>query len=194
MRLAELTTCGGLVVLALAATVIGPAARAQSSDEIIQALEPAASAEDAPSRGVRRPAADFASAQAVVATTARPSRAAYPAPSLCLSVQFRPGSAELTQAAMRTLDALGKALSARDLAAYRFRIEGHTDTTGSADTNKALSEQRAAAVVAYLVGKFGVAPGRLKAVGMGEEGLAVATGNQVAEPRNRRVLVVNLGT
>ena len=45
-----------------------------------------------------------------------------------LSVQFRTGSAELTPAARRTLDELGKALSDAQLAPYRFRIEGHTDT------------------------------------------------------------------
>ena len=51
---------------------------------------------------------------------------------------------------IRTLDELGRALASKDLAAYRFRIEGHTDTVGSRDYNRALSERRAEAVVDYV--------------------------------------------
>ena len=57
---------------------------------------------------------------------------------------------------MTTLDALGKALSSADLANYRFRIEGHTDTVGSKEYNRSLSERRAEAVVSYIETKFGV--------------------------------------
>jgi len=115
------------------------------------------------------------------------------APSASITVQFRTGSADLTPAAMRQLDQLGRALTSATLASYKFRIEGHTDTVGSKDANQALSERRAQTVVAYLESKFGVSADRLQAVGMGENGLAVATGDQVPEARNRRVQVVNLG-
>jgi outer membrane protein OmpA-like peptidoglycan-associated protein len=110
-----------------------------------------------------------------------------------LTVNFASGSAELTPDAIRTLDALGSALASKDLAAYRFRIEGHTDTVGSRDYNRALSDRRAKAVVDYVAKKFGIDPSRLEAVGMGEDGLLVATPQQTPEPRNRRVQVVNLG-
>ena len=110
-----------------------------------------------------------------------------------LTVNFANGSAELTPDAIRTLDALGRALASKDLAAYRFRIEGHTDTVGSRDYNRALSERRAEAVVDYVAKKFGVDPSRLQAVGMGEDGLLVPTPPQTPEPRNRRVQVINLG-
>jgi outer membrane protein OmpA-like peptidoglycan-associated protein len=79
------------------------------------------------------------------------------------------------------------------LSGYKFRIEGHTDTVGSAAYNKALSERRAEAVVGYIAKKFHVDPSRMQAVGMGEEGLLVATPPETAEPRNRRVEVINLG-
>jgi outer membrane protein OmpA-like peptidoglycan-associated protein len=59
--------------------------------------------------------------------------------------------------------------------------------------NKTLSEQRAASVTDYLVAKFSIDRARLTPVGMGEDGLLVATGPNVASPANRRVLVVNLG-
>jgi outer membrane protein OmpA-like peptidoglycan-associated protein len=47
-------------------------------------------------------------------------------------------------------------------------IEGHTDTRGAAETNRALSEARAIAVVDYLISK-GVVADRVTAIGYGEE-------------------------
>ena len=113
--------------------------------------------------------------------------------SINLTVVFDTDSAQLTPQAMDALDALGRALSNRQLADYRFRIEGHTDTVGTPDYNTALSERRAAAVAAYLTSKFGVAKARLEPVGVGEQGLLVPTPPQTPELRNRRVQIVNLG-
>ena len=110
-----------------------------------------------------------------------------------LSVPFATGSAEVSPSAARVLDELGAALTRPSLASGRFRIEGHTDTVGSAEANRALSERRAAGVVAYLARRHGIDRARLDPVGMGQEGLLVPTGPGVAEPRNRRVLVVNVG-
>jgi outer membrane protein OmpA-like peptidoglycan-associated protein len=115
------------------------------------------------------------------------------APSIDLTVQFQSGSAELTPEAMRTLDELGRALSHEALAAYRFRIEGHTDTTGSRSANMSLSQARAARVAEYLQSRFGVAAARLEPVGRGQETLKVQTPDQTPEPRNRRVQVINIG-
>jgi outer membrane protein OmpA-like peptidoglycan-associated protein len=115
------------------------------------------------------------------------------APSIDLTVQFESGSAELTADAMRTLDELGRALSSEALAAFRFRIEGHTDTTGSRSTNMSLSQARAARVADYLQSRFGVSSERLDPVGRGQEALRVQTPDQTPEPRNRRVQVINIG-
>ncbi len=115
------------------------------------------------------------------------------APSASLYVQFESGSAVLTPQAMAALDELGRALSSSALSTYRFRIEGHTDTVGSKASNLALSERRAAAVVAYIQQKFGVDPSRMTPVGLGSEHPLVPTGDQVPEARNRRVQIVNLG-
>ena len=115
------------------------------------------------------------------------------APAISLTVQFAIGSAELTPQARRVLDELGKALMSEDLRPYRFRIEGHTDTTGSRAVNQALSERRAAAVRSYLTSRFGVDAARLVAVGLGQTQLAVPTADGVDEPRNRRVQIVNIG-
>ncbi len=66
------------------------------------------------------------------------------------------------------------------------RIEGHTDSVGSAEINRSLSERRAQSVMNYLV-KQGVDPDRLEAVGYGPD-RPIAL-NQTPEGRaaNRRV-------
>jgi outer membrane protein OmpA-like peptidoglycan-associated protein len=110
-----------------------------------------------------------------------------------LFVQFASNSASLTPAASRTLDRLGQALTSPQLAAYHFKIEGHTDTVGPDESNQTLSEQRAQTVAAYLESHFNIAAERLQPVGVGKAGLAVPTADQVNEPRNRRVAVITLG-
>jgi OOP family OmpA-OmpF porin len=109
-----------------------------------------------------------------------------------ITVTFPSGSANLTPQAEATLAPLGRALSSPDLAPFRFRIEGHTDSVGDAASNQRLSERRAEAVRGYLVAKHGVAPGRLEAVGLGETRLLVPTPDGWDEARNRRVQVINL--
>jgi OmpA-OmpF porin, OOP family len=176
-----------------------------SADQIINSLKPTGNLTAGGTRGIRLgapPPASSTSAPVVHATTrpthvasTRPGATAAESggPSVNLTVDFATGSARLTPQAMATLDQLGKALNSSQLAGYHFRIEGHTDTVGAPGYNKTLSEQRAEAVVSYLSSKFGVQPARLEAVGMGEDGLLVPTPPQTAEPRNRRVQVVNLG-
>ncbi len=182
-----------------------------SADQIINSLKPSGNLVTGGTRGIRlaapttegaaqQPAAPAPSpvhqprvAASKPATAPGHSDSTASGPAVNLTVNFASGSAELTPEAIHTLDALGSALASKDLAAYRFRIEGHTDTVGSRDYNRALSERRAKAVVDYVAKKFGVDPSRLEAVGMGEDGLLVATPQQTPEPRNRRVQVVNLG-
>ncbi|MGG5820938.1 OmpA family protein [Falsiroseomonas sp. HW251] len=183
-----------------------------SSQQIIDQLRPGGNILGGPTRGIRpvspaapadtgtQPAAAATPAptgsSAPVPAAARPPVAAVApsAPSVNLTVNFASGSAELTPQAIRTLDELGRALASADLSGFRFRVEGHTDTVGNPMANQSLSERRAAAVVQYLTAKFGIAPSRLQAVGMGESAPLVPTGDEVSEPRNRRVQVVNLGT
>jgi outer membrane protein OmpA-like peptidoglycan-associated protein len=65
-------------------------------------------------------------------------------------------------------------------------VYGYTDTTGSAEANQRLSEQRAQAVANYLISR-GVASSRIRWMGFGETRLAVQTADGVNEPLNRRV-------
>jgi len=153
----------------------------------------------APQPSVAGPGAPSVSAPA----TSRPSPAVVrppvrettaDAPSASITVTFASGSSVITPEGERALAPLGRALSSQDLAGFRFRIEGHTDTVGDPASNQALSERRAAAVRDYLVAKFGVSPNRLVAVGMGETQLLVPTPDETSNARNRRVQVVNIGS
>ncbi len=68
----------------------------------------------------------------------------------------------------------------------KIRIEGHTDSKGSDDYNKELSQKRAEAVKAYLVAR-GVDEGRLVPVGYGEEKPIEDNSTKAGRSINRRV-------
>lgn len=188
MRRAMLAAVAALSLSSVIPT-IGWAQRGPSTDDIVRSLTP--STTTGPTRGIRvaPPAAPATSAPASAQAPSPPPAAA----SIDLTVPFAMGSAELTPQALRMLQNLGAALRNDALKPYRFRIEGHTDTVGSADYNRALSERRAAAVLEFLVVNYQVDRNRLEAVGEGEAALLVATPDQTPEPRNRRVHVVNIG-
>ncbi len=64
-------------------------------------------------------------------------------------------------------------------------ISGHTDNTGSPQHNMELSEQRAEAVVDFLLGK-GIGRDRLLSVGYGEEVPVVKNDTEEGRSLNRR--------
>ena len=107
--------------------------------------------------------------------------------SLMLRIEFAFDSSELTVRAMRDLDGVASALNDPKLTAAWLTLEGHTDATGAAAYNLRLSERRAEAVVTYLAGQ-GVARGRLRAVGFGEDRLLPAY--PPTDERQRRVEIV----
>jgi outer membrane protein OmpA-like peptidoglycan-associated protein len=65
-------------------------------------------------------------------------------------------------------------------------VVGHSDTLGDKEYNDRLSLKRAQAVAGRLQGQ-GVSPSILEVASHGKENPLVATGDQVAEPKNRRV-------
>lgn len=69
-----------------------------------------------------------------------------------------------------------------------LELVGHTDTRGNAEHNRALSERRAAAVQGSLK-NAGVRSDRLVKMGMGQENLLKATGDNVNSELNRAVVV-----
>ena len=71
----------------------------------------------------------------------------------------------------------------------RIEVSGHTDTSGTARYNQALSMRRAGAVKAELV-RLGVPAAAIGTQGYGFSKPLVSTGPGVREPQNRRVEIV----
>jgi hypothetical protein len=90
---------------------------------------------------------------------------------------------------MSSLDVLGIAMASPELAPLSFRVEGHTDSVGSAEHNQSLSEARANSVYGYLVQK-GIDPKRLAAKGFGST--RPLNPAQPGSPVNRRVQIVSI--
>ena len=156
---------------ASAATATPPAA---ASSALAAAVPPAASA----------------TPPAAVAPTPETAAAATPAsPSLSLAIQFELNSARVRPESGAVLGDLVAALLSPELKGSRFAIEGHTDASGTAARNLALSRDRAEEVRLFLVA-LGVHPARLKAVGKGATEPVNARDPLAAE--NRRVRVVTL--
>ncbi len=104
------------------------------------------------------------------------------------SLLFKSGSAELLPSAKPKLDEVAQALSAQPQA-NDVKVQGYTDSTGSAAINDPLSQQRAQAVADYLESK-GVPQDRISAQGLGKQDPVSKA--QTAEGRalNRRVDIV----
>jgi len=74
---------------------------------------------------------------------------------------------------------------------WRFRIEGHTDSTGSKATNQTLSAQRAASVAAWLAGQ-GIDKTRLLTQGFGDSKPVADNATEEGRAKNRRVELVKM--
>ncbi|HKP78646.1 MAG TPA: OmpA family protein, partial [Phenylobacterium sp.] len=98
---------------------------------------------------------------------------------------FVEGTTDLTPESLPILDALRAAAKPDS----EVQITGHTDTTGSEETNDKLSYDRAVEIRAALV-KQGLPFESAKVVGRGERELRVPTADEVGELANRRVEVI----
>lgn len=100
------------------------------------------------------------------------------------TIRFSSGSATLSRASFRTLNEVAKV--AQQCPKVGIVVEGHTDSSGNAASNRELSSRRAEAVAAYLRQR-GVPGGRLSSVGHGPD-KPVATNNTAAgRSQNRRI-------
>lgn len=101
-----------------------------------------------------------------------------------LTIYFDFDSAVIREESKPQIEALCQAIRL-DTGTGTYKIIGHTDARGKASYNKRLSQARADEVVRYMVGKCGIAPERLQAVGVGEEQLKRP--DDPASGENRRV-------
>ena len=89
--------------------------------------------------------------------------------SVDLRIEFHRNSAEITERAEAQLRELGTALTSEALREADLALYGHTDSSGPADYNQALSERRTQAVAAFLLAHFAIGEERLREVrGYGE--------------------------
>lgn len=100
------------------------------------------------------------------------------------NVQFLTGSAKLTGDAMKELDKLVKVLN--DYPKLNINIDGHTDNTGKAESNLALSQKRAESVETYLVSK-GINADRMTPAGYGQTQPVADNATAEGRSKNRRV-------
>lgn len=105
-------------------------------------------------------------------------------------IYFDTGSDRIRPESTPTLKEIGAMLTEHP--ELKLAIEGHTDNVGSAAANQTLSEQRAAAVVAYLVGAHGVDASRLSSKGFGATKPAASNDTPGGRQSNRRVELVKL--
>lgn len=99
------------------------------------------------------------------------------------NILFATASATFDSASYPTLERLASLLQAHPN--LKVEIAGHTDNVGRPETNQRLSEQRAQAVVQYLVSQ-GVSPARLSAKGYGESRPVASNDTEEGRAQNRR--------
>jgi outer membrane protein OmpA-like peptidoglycan-associated protein len=98
-------------------------------------------------------------------------------------ITFASGKATILKPSFAILDSAAKVL--KEFPEIELEVSGHTDNKGKPAYNKDLSQKRADAVKAYLVGK-GIAPARLTAVGYGMEKPAGENDTAAGRAKNRR--------
>ncbi len=99
---------------------------------------------------------------------------------------FQEGT-ELTSESMKLLPDIIASIKQRN--STDISVVGHTDTVGSKEYNTALSTTRALAVRTLLVTQ-GAESNAIRTTSHGKENPLIPTGDNVSEPRNRRVEVV----
>ncbi|MCA9664069.1 MAG: OmpA family protein [Myxococcales bacterium] len=100
-------------------------------------------------------------------------------------VYFATGKARILTKSYATLRLIAKTLLDNKWV-KKVRIEGHTDSRGSASYNRRLSQKRVDSVMAFLI-QSGVDPTRLEAKGYGEDRPIASNKTRAGRARNRRV-------
>lgn len=105
-------------------------------------------------------------------------------------VLFQTGKYALSQDAQLKLAKLTGIIQAHP--GLNLAIEGHTDTTGSADFNMKLSQQRADGVRQFLISQ-GLSPDTITAKGLGQENPVADNSTAAGRKLNRRVEIIVSG-
>ncbi len=103
------------------------------------------------------------------------------------AIKFNSNSAELLPESRARLQELIQGL--REQPALSGEVRGYTDSSGNAQSNQVLSEQRAIAVRAYLIGQ-GIAPQRIRATGYGIKDPIANNATKQGREQNRRIVFI----
>lgn len=170
-----------------ATTVTDAAASATTTTETATATTTtSATTETAPAATTTEAAPETTMATTEAATTYHPLAAPE---AINLRINFDIDSSILREDQKSKLTTMCEVMKIADVSF--FQVIGHTDASGSDEHNMALSQQRAEAVMGYLVNDCGIDPAKLSAVGAGESALLdpAAPNGEV----NRRVEFQALG-
>lgn len=131
---------------------------------------------------------------------ARDPLAALPTPEECMAtldailseqkITFPPGSAEIDGTNAQLMTRIADALN--ECTALPLEIAGHTDSQGSEEGNRALSQARADAVLLALQGRR-VEVSLMRAVGYGESRPIADNGSEEGRDANRRIEITMIG-
>ena len=100
------------------------------------------------------------------------------------NITFKTDSADINSSFYPVLNSVAKVLN--KYSNSTVMVSGHTDSTGSADYNLALSKSRAQSVAAYLQGQ-GVKSSRFEVMGMGSSNPIASNSDTAGRAQNRRV-------
>jgi outer membrane protein OmpA-like peptidoglycan-associated protein len=104
------------------------------------------------------------------------------------NILFDTGKATIKPESAGTLAVIAEALKGDP--ALKIEIQGHTDNVGAAAANLKLSQDRAAAVKAYLVQTGGIAAARVTTAGLGDTKPIGDNKTEEGRAQNRRVELV----
>ena len=104
-------------------------------------------------------------------------------------ILFDTGKSSIQPESRECLEEVVKLLRANPT--WRMQIEGHTDNVGAKAANQTLSEQRAAAVVAWLAAN-GIDKSRLTSKGFGDTAPVAENTTEEGRAKNRRVALKKL--
>lgn len=100
------------------------------------------------------------------------------------NITFRTDSADINSSFYPVLNSVAKVLN--KYSNSTVMVSGHTDSTGAADYNLALSKSRAQSVAAYLQGQ-GVKSSRFEVMGIGSSNPIASNSDAAGRAQNRRV-------
>ncbi len=150
--------CGGKKQAA-PPVVVTPAPAPEPVREPLPEPKPESAPEPEPVSALPAPAREHGcySLDEIIALMARGERVEGKTICSISDINFAFGKSEINPASFAYLDKLARFISRTNT---RVEVKGHTDNIGSQEVNDRLSEERAQAVVTYLVGR-GVSPAKL---------------------------------